>query len=57
MPKRRANQASVLAEPDTTSAFGFTAASQPAAMTEVLVHLVWYVNWYVERFAGILSVA
>ena len=41
MPKMRANQALVLAVPDTTSAFGLTAASHPVAMIEVFVHFAW----------------
>ena len=36
--ERRANHASVLAVPETSSAFGLTAASQPEAITEVCVH-------------------
>jgi hypothetical protein len=57
MPKIRANQASVLAVPVTRSAFGFTDASQPAAMTVVFVHFALYVYWKSVMFAGVLSFA
>ena len=40
IPKSFANHVFVLAEPVTTSSFGFTFATQPVAMIAVAVHFV-----------------
>ena len=57
MPNNPANQVGVLAAPDTWSAFGFTAGSQPVAITAVFVQRVWYVNVKFERLEGVLAAA